>query len=133
MSYECPGLHGPGTKQDIFRRTFGDFFNQFNKYKLIIPLFQRRYCWNEGQFEKWWADIFRGTRDHLGLHNTGNVVIKPNESSKELIILDGQQRLTTTFIVLSALKGTVDYFASFLSMIFFASFLSMKKPIRCSK
>ena len=66
MSYECPGLHGPGTRQDIFIQTFAQVLERYPK--LIIPLFQRRYCWTEKQFEKWWNDVHHGKRNHLGLH-----------------------------------------------------------------
>ena len=101
LSWECPGLHGKGTRQDISRQTFAQVFEKYPK--LIIPLFQRRYCWQESQFEGWWNDAYRGKRDHLGLHNSGNVVVKP--INDELIIIDGQQRITTTLLLLSALKS----------------------------
>ena len=66
MSYRCPGLHGPGTRQEIFRQTFAQLLERYPK--LIIPLFQRRYCWTEKQFEKWWNDVHHGKRNHLDLH-----------------------------------------------------------------
>ena len=53
MSYHCPGMHGPGSKQDIRRRTFQDFLGGDDDKKkdkairIIIPLCQRRYCWND--------------------------------------------------------------------------------------
>jgi len=103
MSWECPGLHGPGTRQDISRQTFAQVLEKYPK--LIIPLFQRRYCWKESQFEKWWNDVHHGKRDHLGHHSSGNVVVKPNDSNQELIIIDGQQRLTTTLILLITLRN----------------------------
>merc|ERR1712156_883577 len=102
MSWECPGLHGPGTRQDIFRQTFAQVLEKYPK--LIIPLFQRRYCWTDDQFEKWWNDVHHVKRDHLGHHNSGNVVVKPNQN-KELIVIDGQQRLTTTLILLITLRN----------------------------
>ena len=66
MSYECPGLHGPGTRQDIFIQTFAQVLERYPK--LIIPLFQRRYCWTENQFEKWWNDVHHGERNDLVEH-----------------------------------------------------------------
>ena len=63
-----------------------------------------------------------GNSDHLGLHNSGNVVVKPSGNRKEYIIIgnvssyfltdlsekylisDGQQRLTTTMLVLAAVR-----------------------------
>ena len=78
MSWECPGLHGPGTRQDIFRQTFAQVFEKYPK--LIIPLFQRRYCWTEKQFENWWNDVHHGDRDHLVGHNCGKIRVKPNQN-----------------------------------------------------
>lgn len=100
LSYHCPGLHGPGSRQTIERRTFAQFL--YNEKRLIIPLFQRRYCWQTQQWENWWEDMRRGKRDHLGLHNTGNIVVKHQENS--IIIVDGQQRATTTMLCLAAIK-----------------------------
>ena len=102
LSYSCPGLQGPGTRQDIFRQTFAQVFENYPR--LIIPLFQRRYCWTESQFEKWWNDVHHGKRELLVQHSTGKIVVKPNEN-QELIIIDGQQRLTTTLILLISLRN----------------------------
>ena len=44
--------------------------------RLIIPLFQRRYCWDEKTLSKWFEDVVRGKRDIHGTHNTGNVILK---------------------------------------------------------
>ena len=102
MSYRCPGLHGPGTRQDISRQTFAQVLEKYTK--LIIPMFQRRYCWTVSQFEKWWNDVHHGESDYFGQHSTGKVRVKPNEKN-ELIIIDGQQRFTTTLILLAALRN----------------------------
>ena len=37
FSYECPGLHGPGTKQRIQPMTFAQLFEESGR--LVIPLF----------------------------------------------------------------------------------------------
>ena len=86
----------------ICRQTFAQFL--LKHPKLIIPLFQRRYCWQECQLEKWWDDARHGKRDHLGLHNSGNVVVKKCKQTADLIVIDGQQRITTTLILLTALR-----------------------------
>ena len=76
MSWECPGLHGPGTRQDISRKTFAEVFKH---PKLIIPLFQRRYCWQPSQWEKWWDDVHHGKRDHLGMSAKRQICKKCNK------------------------------------------------------
>ena len=46
----------------------------------------------------------RGKRDHLGVHNTGNVVLKAAQDGEGFIVVDGQQRITTTMLLLTALR-----------------------------
>ena len=41
---------------------------------------------------------------YFGHHNTGKIRVKPNPQKNELIIIDGQQRITTTLILLAALR-----------------------------
>ena len=41
---------------------------------------------------------------YFGHHNTGKIRVKPNPQKNEVIIIDGQQRITTTLILLAALR-----------------------------
>lgn len=106
MSYYCPGLHGPGTKMRVERRTFDNFLLHPKETKrVLIPLFQRRYCWEDSRVFGWWNDVVRGKRDHLGIHNSGNVVVKRSEEEEDgWIVIDGQQRFTTTNLLAAALR-----------------------------
>ncbi len=60
----------------------------------------------------WFRDCVGGTRDHLGVHNSGNVVVKRSEAEAEAddegkaawIVIDGQQRLTTTSLLVASLR-----------------------------
>jgi uncharacterized protein with ParB-like and HNH nuclease domain len=59
----------------------------------------------------WWADVVGGKRDHLGVHNSGNVVlIKSDVERGDWVCIDGQQRMTTTALLVAALR----YVRSFL-------------------
>ena len=49
-------------------------------------------------------DVIGGKRDHLGVHNTGNVVLKLSSIDNGYIVIDGQQRITTTTLFLAALR-----------------------------
>ena len=95
LSYLCPGLHGPDTRQRVARTTFGRFLA--GPTRVLIPLFQRRYCWDWKRVTDWWSDTVAGKRDHLGVHNSGNIVVK--KLDHEFVCIDGQQRLTTTMIL----------------------------------
>src|SRR5262245_44421710 len=85
--------------------------------RLIVPLFQRPYVWNEeNQWEPLWTDVTRvaeriiehpGERVHP--HFLGAVVLQQVQNNtgqmQERTIIDGQQRLTTLQLLLDALHG----------------------------
>lgn len=85
--------------------------------RLIVPLFQRPYVWNqETQWEPLWDDVKRiGERvlaNPLAKHYPhflGAVVLQqmPNQAGlmQQRIIIDGQQRLTTLQLLLDALAA----------------------------
>lgn len=85
--------------------------------RLVVPLFQRPYVWNEeNQWEPLWNDIVR-VADRVLLqptakhhpHFLGAVVVQQVQnlagSLPERTIIDGQQRLTTLQILLDALHA----------------------------
>lgn len=84
--------------------------NQFR-----IPIFQRRYSWEEQHCEQLWRDVLRiGKNDEIPSHFLGSIVyIEPGGSQNvsavsELLVIDGQQRLTTLSLLLLALKRTIE-------------------------
>eukprot|EP01135_Chromosphaera_perkinsii_P003905 Nk52_evm6s262 gene=Nk52_evmTU6s262 len=100
----------PESRQSVQRRTFGDFLGELNGKassssggaRLVIPLFQRRYCWNEQLAKGWIRDVLAGKRDHFGVHNSGKVIVKGFKG--DLLVIDGQQRLTTESLLLAAIR-----------------------------
>lgn len=71
--------------------------------KLTVPPYQRNYAWEEENYSDLWEDIlqtFNGTTDEYFL---GSVVID-NSTAPDLTLIDGQQRVTTTTILICALK-----------------------------
>src|SRR5262245_46344917 len=85
--------------------------------RLVVPLFQRRYVWNEDdQWEPLWNDIVRVAErvisrpnDKHHPHFLGAVVLqqvqKQTGQMQERTIIDGQQRLTTLQLLLDALHA----------------------------
>ena len=73
--------------------------------KLFIPEYQRGYSWEEPQLDDFWidlAEIYEGnTRDE---HFLGQVVIHKNKEDGKRYIIDGQQRISTTIILLDILR-----------------------------
>ena len=50
MQYMCPGLHGPECRQRIEPMSFEKYLTTSGR--LIIPLFQRAYCWGKGSSQQ---------------------------------------------------------------------------------
>jgi hypothetical protein len=85
--------------------------------RLIVPLFQRPYVWNqETQWEPLWDDVTRVAERVLANpnekhqpHFLGAVVLQqmPNQAGlmQQRTIIDGQQRLTTLQLLLDALAA----------------------------
>lgn len=67
--------------------------------KFFIPSYQRGYRWDKEQVEQLLDDIYENGTTNYCLQP---IVVKNNENVYELI--DGQQRLTTLFIVLNYIK-----------------------------
>src|SRR4051812_3825392 len=85
--------------------------------RLVVPLFQRPYVWNEeNQWEPLWSDVIRVAdrvlsrpTDRHYPHFLGAVVFqqlqKQTGQMQERTIIDGQQRLTTLQLLLDALNA----------------------------
>ncbi|NJN31449.1 MAG: DUF262 domain-containing protein [Synechococcales cyanobacterium RM1_1_8] len=90
-----------------YTRTISDLFSVKKKY--VVPRFQREYSWTKEQVSELWDDIVSNiTLDDDGnfTHEEyfiGSLVLVGDDKSVSLQIVDGQQRLTTLTILLSAL------------------------------
>lgn len=74
-----------------------------------IPIYQRTYSWTERECRQLWDDILRtGRNDKIPAHFVGSIVYiqeSPYQVSSQssLLVIDGQQRLTTVFLIIEAL------------------------------
>lgn len=78
---------------------FREIKNQENI--IVIPKFQRQYCWNEKHFENFFEDFAKDKKDDYFL---GTYIV--SEEDKKLLVIDGQQRLITTLILLISLYAS---------------------------
>ena len=82
--------------------------NQF-----IIPIFQRNYNWTLAQCRQLWNDIIQAGQDPVySRHFIGSIVyIKkedcPTTTIPQLLLIDGQQRMTTITLLLFALGNAI--------------------------
>lgn len=83
-----------------------------NKNTFNIPVYQRNYEWNKEQVEQFFKDIVNIIEDNYEIrHFLGTVVFVSNEKPglmMERIIIDGQQRITTTILLLKAIYDLLD-------------------------
>ena len=77
--------------------------------QFIIPIYQRTYSWTEHHCRQLWNDILRtGENDEISAHFVGSIVyiekgLYQVSSQSPLLVIDGQQRLTTVALILEAL------------------------------
>ncbi len=84
------------------------FFEENQNNQFVIPIYQRLYSWKKEQCEQLWDDIIKiGGNDKANGHFIGSIlyVLDGNTPSSPLLIIDGQQRLTTITLLLIALRN----------------------------
>ena len=69
-------------------------YNAFDSYNYNIPIFQRGYAWGKDEIECLLEDILNSNGDYF----IGTVTVEEKENC--LLIIDGQQRLTTLYLIL---------------------------------
>jgi len=79
----------------------------FNGNKFVIPTYQRKYSWTETERKALWMDVEESIQNDMN-HFIGTLSFKQNESEGLSVdtvyeIIDGQQRITTLFILLNVL------------------------------
>src|SRR5690554_91809 len=88
----------------VSKKSISKLFSEMQNKKFIIPDFQRPYKWNIEKCETLWEDIvsFTNTDAKTGSdYFLGTIVTYINEDKNQEII-DGQQRITSFFLLLRA-------------------------------
>lgn len=81
--------------------------------QFIIPIYQRIYSWKEKECQQLWDDILSsGENDDINAHFIGSVVYVEKglysvSSQNPLLVIDGQQRLTTITLLIAALAEMI--------------------------
>ncbi len=88
--------------------TLLNFIKDNQKNQLVIPIYQRLYSWEKEQCKQLWDDIIKiGGDDKMGGYFIGSILYvldRITHSNNALLIIDGQQRLTTITLLLTALR-----------------------------
>lgn len=81
--------------------------------QFVIPIYQRTYSWTEKEYSQLWDDIRRaGESEHIPVHFLGSIVYIEESLSNTscrapLLVIDGQQRLTSVTLLLAALSNVL--------------------------
>lgn len=94
---------------EAYATTLLNFIKDNQKNQLVIPIYQRLYSWEKEQCKQLWDDIIKiGGNDKMDGHFIGSIlyVLDGNKhSGNTLLIIDGQQRLTTITLLFIALRN----------------------------
>lgn len=78
--------------------------------QFVIPIYQRTYSWTPAECKQLWQDIIQAGRDDaISAHFVGSIVyiekgLYQVVGHKPLLVIDGQQRLTTVTLLIAALE-----------------------------
>jgi uncharacterized protein with ParB-like and HNH nuclease domain len=81
--------------------------------QFVIPIYQRTYSWTGKQCRELWDDIVRaGSSENIGVHFVGSIVyieqgINQVSQRAPVLVIDGQQRLTTVTLLIEALARSL--------------------------
>ncbi len=88
-----------------------DKFLKTTGVQFVIPVYQRNYDWKEEQCRQLWNDIIEtgNSSEDTANHFIGSIVYIDNGiyttgGTEQLVIIDGQQRITTVTLLLAALR-----------------------------
>ncbi len=85
-----------------------DFIGKSQEKQFVIPIYQRVYSWEKEQCKQLWDDIVKtGGSDQIEGHFIGFIVFVQDgiySTSYNDLLIDGQQRLTTITLLLTALR-----------------------------
>ncbi|MFF2411376.1 DUF262 domain-containing protein [Streptomyces sp. NPDC058092] len=78
--------------------------------RLVVPQFQRSYCWKVDQeVQDYWTDLSRAIETGMDEdYFLGTIVLTQDGPDDRKKIIDGQQRLVTSSLLIAAIRETLD-------------------------
>src|SRR3954447_3640907 len=75
--------------------------------KYTIPIYQRNYAWDAEQIEQLISDVHDAMSDGDDNYFLGNLIVTERDSKAiDYEVIDGQQRLTTLYLLLTYLRNS---------------------------
>lgn len=97
------------TEINVNKKSVKELLSSGSREKFVIPDYQRPYAWSEDEIETLFDDLWEATLDSINDKNSnknfflGSIVTFYNKDKNEQEIIDGQQRITTLFLLLRAI------------------------------
>ena len=96
------------TGQKIERLGLLDLLSNINGGQFVIPVFQRNYTWTSNEVKQLFRDLESVLSNEYSNHFLGTIIYTDRSisfSERQFTVIDGQQRLTTVFLILYAIKA----------------------------
>lgn len=72
---------------------------------LVLPAFQRPYEWTSSMAQNLLLDLLKKHHDNISMHILGTITVwKEDTDSREVCLLDGQQRVLTVYLIMAVLR-----------------------------
>lgn len=75
-----------------------------SRHEYRVPTYQRSYAWADAEILDFWDDLRQSLDAEEPDYFLGTLVLTPHEDGRRITIIDGQQRLATTSLMLAALR-----------------------------
>lgn len=96
------------TSIEVHKKSVKELLSEGKDHQFVIPEYQRPYAWGDDEIQTLFDDLWefttngQGGSENNGTYFLGTVVAYENEN-KEQEIIDGQQRITSLFLLLRAI------------------------------
>jgi len=77
---------------------------QLKERRLAVPIYQRSYAWTDEEVGEFWADLRQAFAQEPSEYFLGTIVLTKGSAGNPDTIIDGQQRLATTAILMAAVR-----------------------------
>ena len=92
----------------VEKKTIKNLFSDMEGKKFIVPDYQRPYAWDKDKCEILWDDLKDFFDNEEEEYFLGTIVICKGENENETHVIDGQQRITSLFLLLRAFYFHLD-------------------------
>jgi len=73
-----------------------------------VPVYQREYAWSHEQIEALLDDLFGWTDSDDPYYLLGQAIVAPSNGTREWALVDGQQRVTSIYLILTAILRSLE-------------------------